>query len=507
MLTAVVVGGETVRGFETVRRTKAGRLIHVSLTISPLTEGHGIAGASVIAHDITDRVELEAQLLQQAMHDALTGLPNRALLQERLAQALREAERDGAPVAVLFCDIDRLKTVNDARGHLVGDRLLVEVARRFQAVTRPGDTVARWGGDEFVVVCKATEENEAEHIAERIRTALRAPIDLYGQLLHATMSVGIAAAPPLPADADTLLRHADAAMYEAKARGRGRSHVSDRRGLERSREELDLIGDLRRALEDEDLEVHYQPVLDLATGELSGLEALTRWRHGSRGEVVPDVFVRLAENNGLVERLDRWVLQQACAAAKRFAESGHLPPQAKVGVNLSASTLCDPGLPTMVQDTLTQVGLSPGSLMVEVTETDVLKDAVTAGQSLQALRGLGAAVALDDFGTGYSSLSFVRTLPVTHLKIDRSFVENITHDADDLTITASVIDLAHGLGISTIAEGVQTSEQLEKLRALGCRAGQGFFWSPARPLAEVADWLDSRRTEPTAGPGGSRVYP
>ncbi len=503
-----VAGGRTVRGLETARRTRDGRLLDVSLTISPLCDPGGrLIGASVIARDISDRLLLESQLKEQATHDALTGLPNRALLSERLSQALADSPSPGRPVSALFLDLDSFKTVNDARGHLAGDQLLRAVATRLQSVVRSSDTVARLGGDEFVIVCPDSDSAAAQRLAERVTDALAVPVLIDHEAVHVTASIGVAVAPPLEADAETLLRHADAAMYEAKARGRARTQLFDISFAERSRHRLALADELRAALREGQLEVHYQPVLAIATGRPVGVEALTRWRHPERGWVPPTTFVPLAEDTGFVAELDRWVLAQACRDAVVLRVLGLLDADARMSVNLSPRTLGDPDLVEDIRRITAAAQLPVQALVLEVTETAVMNDVITARRSLEALRGLGVGVALDDFGTGYSSLSLLRQLPVSRLKVDRSFVRHLAERSDDLAIAASIINLAHALGMETVAEGVETLEQRRLLDQLGCPLGQGFLWSKALPLGEVIALLGEHAVEGSPSTTGPREEP
>jgi diguanylate cyclase (GGDEF)-like protein/PAS domain S-box-containing protein len=481
-----VVEGETVRGLETVHRTSSGALVDVSLTVSPLRGSRGEhLGASVIARDISDRRLLENELTKQATHDALTGLPNRALLADRIGQALADSTRTVKAVAVLFLDLDQFKSVNDAVGHLAGDTLLVEVAARIRGVVRPADTVARLGGDEFVVVCRDVATGEAEQVAARITDVLSEPVQVGGQALRVTASIGIAVSPPVERDAELILQFADAAMYEAKARGKACTQLFDVTLAAEFHSRLALTDDLREALRLGSLDVHYQPVMNLSSGRLVGLEALARWDHPTRGPVPPTMFVQLAEDIGVVTELDRWVLERACRDARVLRESGVLPPDARMAVNLSARTVGHPQLGAIVREIAEAAQLPTDALVVEVTETAVMNDEISARRSLEELRRWGVGVALDDFGTGYSSLTYVRQLPVTHLKIDRSFVQNITTDADDLAITTSIVELGRGLGITVVAEGVETHQQLATLRRLGCATGQGYLWSKAVPIGEL----------------------
>jgi diguanylate cyclase (GGDEF)-like protein/PAS domain S-box-containing protein len=477
---AAVVAGETVRGLETVRHRRDGTDVEVSLTVSPIfDESRAVVSASVIAHDISARCRLERELVRQAMEDTLTGLPNRTLLADRLAQAVAGSVRRRSPMAVLFVDLDQFKNVNDENGHLSGDLLLVQVSQRLQEVMRPADTVARFGGDEFVIVCEDADEALAKQIARRIAEALDEPFDVDGKRLFVTASIGIAVAPPLEADGGVLLRHADAAMYDAKAHGRAQSRVFDPERSEQSSQRLELTNELRQALSDEALEVHYQPIVELTSGRVLGIEALARWHHATRGWVPPAVFVPLAEDGGFVSALDRWVLARACHDAATLRARGVLSAEARLSVNISARGIADPDLLEIVRETAARARLPLYALELEVTETGLMTDPPLAHDILTSLRELGVGVALDDFGTGYSSLTNIRQLPVTTIKIDRSFIQNIASRPDDLAIAASVIDLATAIGLRAIAEGVETSEQLALLQRLGCPAGQGHFWSKA----------------------------
>lgn len=487
---ATVVAGGTIRGLETVRYRKDRTCVDVSLTVSPIFgEDGSVVAASAIARDITDRRRLEQELTLQATHDTLTGLPNRTLLADRLSHALAGAAERGGPVAVLFCDLDQFKTVNDASGHLVGDELLVEVARRLRAVIRPSDTVARFGGDEFVIVCANTDTTAAQRIADRLAAALSDPIVINGQRLYVSASVGIAVTPPLDGEAETLLRSADAAMYDAKAHGRARSRVFDTSLAVQSTERQQLTNELREALNQQTLEVHYQPVVQLETGELVGIEALIRWQHPTRGWVPPDLFVPLAEEAGLVWSLDRWVLTRACSDAAALRRGGVLPADAHLSVNISARNIADPDLLDVVRQSASDAGLPLDALELEVTETGLMADAPTCCRVLNGLRALGVGIALDDFGTGYSSLANVRQLPVTTIKIDRGFIEHVTDRPEDLAIASAVIVLAQAVGLRVIAEGVETPEQLSLLHNLGCPDGQGYLWSKALPLDELTTLL------------------
>jgi diguanylate cyclase (GGDEF)-like protein/PAS domain S-box-containing protein len=483
-----VAQGETVRALETVRRRRDGTTVDVSLTMSPIFGNDGaVVAASVIGRDITDRRRLEEELTRQAMYDALTALPNRTLLGDRLEQALAGGARRADSVAVLFVDLDQFKTVNDANGHVVGDALLVEVAQRLLTVVRSADTVARFGGDEFVIVCNETDADQANDVADRISAALAEPMEIAGQRFYVSASIGIAVTPPLEADADALLRYADAAMYDAKARGRARARVFDASLAKQSTERLELTNELREAMANDALELHYQPVIELGAGRLIGVEALTRWPHPVHGWVPPSLFVPAAEDNGLIWALDKWAIGRACRDAAALRMAGVLPWYARVAVNVSARNVAHPDLVDVVRDSAQAAGLPLDAIELELTETGLMTDAPAAREIMAALRDLGVGIALDDFGTGYSSLTYVRQLPVTTIKIDRSFIQHISDRAEDLAIAASVVDLARAIGLRVVAEGVETHEQLRLLTKLGCGNGQGYLWSPAVPTDALAE--------------------
>jgi diguanylate cyclase (GGDEF)-like protein len=414
------------------------------------------------------------------MHDPLTGLPNRSLLADRLSQALARADRNAQPVAVLFCDLDRFKKVNDASGHLAGDQVLVEVARRLQGTVRPADTVARFGGDEFVMVCEYADSVEACRIAGRMASSLAEPIFADGQRLYVSASIGIAVTPPLDGSAESMLRCADAAMYDAKTQGRARFRVFDTTLTDQAAERQQLTNDLREAFTTDALSLRFQPVVDLSSSALVGVESLVRWNHPTRGWVSPELFVPLAEDSGLIWALDRWVLDRACRDGVAMRASGALPAHARLAVNISSRNVTNPELVAALQHSASTAGLPLNVLDVEVTETGIMADAPAACVVLQALRALDVGVTLDDFGTGYSSLSHLRDLPVTAIKIDRRFVQDLTVRPDDRAIVAAVVQLAQAVGLRTIAEGVETPNQLSMLRQMGCLAGQGYLWS--RPL-------------------------
>jgi diguanylate cyclase (GGDEF)-like protein/PAS domain S-box-containing protein len=493
--------GQTVSDLETQRRHRDGRILDVALTVSPVYDASSnLIGASAIARDVTERKQMQYALEHQALHDALTGLPNRVLAGDRLQHALVASARTQTPVAVLFLDLDNFKNINDATGHQTGDAVLVEVARRLQCSIRPGDTVARFGGDEFVILCEGADEESAAVVANRCLEALADPIDVGARTIYVSASLGIAVSPPL--DGSDLLRFADAAMYDAKARGRSRAVVFDQRLAHSADERWQLSNDLRQAIDTDSLQLWYQPIVDLTTGALLGLEALCRWEHPTLGMVPPDRFVAVAEETGLSTLLDTWVLRTACAATREFMSAGLFAHSGHVAVNISARSLGDAELDSAVRAAVTAAGIPFRALTLEVTETGVMADPDRAVRLLQELQSLGTSIALDDFGTGYSSLTYLRRLPVSTIKIDRSFIREMEDDPDDMAIVVSIIDLANSVHLTVVAEGIETPAQLSLLRGLGCAAGQGFLWSQPMPAAEVLTHVIAARTD-----GGSWPTP
>lgn len=447
----------------------------LSVSEAPLDDAGGVhEGSLAMVSDVTDARRLEDELRRAALHDSLTGLPNRALLLDRLQHALARETRG---TAVLFVDLDRFKIVNDARGHAAGDDLLKGMADRLRASVRPADTVARFGGDEFLVVCEDVDEQAARGLAQGLLAALEQPFRVAGGEAALTASIGVAVSPA--ASADALLRQADTAMYAAKVAGRSRVQVFDADLAARAEERFELGSDLRRALLDDELEMHYQPVIDLATGRVLGVEALARWTHPRHGPVPPDRFVSVAEDVGLASRLDQWALGRATQDVRDLRLAGALPATAYVAVNVSPRTLGHPGLEDWVTRHVDAAGLTPADVLLEVTESAIMADASSAAALLARLRRRGFGIAVDDFGTGHSSLAYLRDLPLTMLKVDRSFVADLTRDASSLAIAASIIELARAVGLTVVAEGVERLEDAELLRGLGCDAAQGWLWSAA----------------------------
>jgi diguanylate cyclase (GGDEF)-like protein/PAS domain S-box-containing protein len=439
-----------------------------------------------IVRDNTTRKELERQLAHQAFHDGLTGLPNRVLFMDRLSHALVRAARSRRAVAVLFLDLDRFKVINDSLGHDVGDQVLIAVSQQLARTIRAGDTVARLGGDEFTVLLEdIADPSEARAVAERIMAALQTPFALAGHEVCITTSIGIAFSAAGQTGAEDLVRDADAAMYRGKSTGKARYEIYDSTMHARALERLQLEEELRHGIERGELRVHYQPKIELATGRIAGVEALVRWQHPDRGLISPADFVALAEETGLILPLGRWVLAEACRQARCWQDRYPDRPPLTVSVNLSVRQFQHPSLVEDVARVLRQTGLEPGRLVLEITEGIVMEAAEASSAALQRLKDLGVRLAIDDFGTGYSSLSYLKRFPVDMLKIDRSFVDGLGRDPGDAAIIHAVTGLAHTLGLKVTAEGIETADQLVRLRLAGCDLGQGYYFSRPLPIEAV----------------------
>jgi diguanylate cyclase (GGDEF)-like protein/PAS domain S-box-containing protein len=455
------------------------------LRAAPLTTESG--GCVIHQVDITERKRYETQLAEAALRDALTGLPNRALLADRLKLALERGRHRPEGVGVLFIDVDHFKVLNDGRGHTAGDRLLVTLAARLSAFARPGDTVARFGGDEFVMLCERLESpHQLQAVAERIVSQLAEPFLLDdGEEAAATVSIGIALSTP-DSTTDSLLRDADAAMYQAKDRGRNRFSFFDDSLRLRALTRLRTENDLRHALERGEMRVWYQPIVRIVDGQILGAEALLRWEHPERGFVYPDEFIAVSEETGLVNPIGAWVLREACTQAYRWVQrSGSR--QFGIAVNLSARQLARPEIVDEVSAAMSVSGLSSEHLTLELTETSLIDPRHAPSAILHALRRLGVRLSLDDFGTGFSSLSYLKRFPIQAIKIDRSFVEGLGRDPDDAAIVTATIAIARSLSLSLIAEGIETEAQRDELVRLGCEYGQGYLYS--RPVS--ADAFDA----------------
>jgi diguanylate cyclase (GGDEF)-like protein/PAS domain S-box-containing protein len=471
---------------------KDGHEFLAELTIWPVGSGQDIH-FSALVHDITLRKELEKQLQHQAFHDSLTGLANRALFRDRVAHALARQARGRGAVSVLFSDLDDFKTVNDSLGHEAGDQLLVAVAERLRAVMRPEDTTARFGGDEFAILLEETDRDGTRRAAERILEALRSPFEFHGRQVVMRLSIGAAITSDGTTEPDDLLRQADLAMYTAKTSGKGRFAFYEPHMHEAAVTRMELKGDLEQAIANQDFELHYQPIVDLRGGHVTGVEALVRWRHPERGLVLPTEFIPIAEETGLVVPLGRWVIGEACRQLATWNAEGRLAgarlQRLSMWVNVSARELQEPEFVQTVADALATSGIPPEHLTLEITESGLMADLDQSTATLHRLRALGARLAIDDFGTGYSSLSYLERLPVEVLKIDRSFTAAIGHGRDVPVLVRSIVKLGQTLHMEVLAEGIETTEQLTKLRAIDCRLGQGFHFSPALPADEVIELL------------------
>ena len=462
----------------------------VRTTVLRLSHLHTPAlGSGFVAtiEDVTERLAFQTQLEHQATHDPLTGLPNRTRLTEFVAE--RFVPGAAGRLSCLFLDVDDFKVVNDSLGHAAGDQLLVQVAQRLRAVVRPSDLVVRFGGDEFVVVCEELSESGAVVLGERISTELARPVQLGGVGVGVRVSVGVTVQTAEHLHADELVRDCDIAMYQAKAGGKGRVSVLDQQARGRARDKLQLVADLRAALDEQTVALAYQPLVDAGSGRPVGVEALARWTHPVRGTIGPDVFVPLAEESGLIDALGAFVITEACRQIAVWdAELGLRAPRV-VHVNVSALQL-DEHLPALVERTVREHGVGIERICVELTESALMRDPVGAPQVLERLRQLGVSIAIDDFGTGYSSLAHLRQLPVDCLKIDRSFVSELADGHPE--ITRAVVALAAGLGLSSVAEGVETEEQAQVLRELGVTHLQGYGVARPMPGAACAAWFAER---------------
>ncbi len=439
-----------------------------------------------------ERTQFEAALAHQAHHDPLTSLPNRTLFGELLEHALRRAQRTGTAVAVLFMDLDRFKVVNDSLGHDAGDELLAALGQRLANVLRPGDVVARFGGDEFTVLCEDLEPGDADRpsigVAERLIDALRAPFMIGGEDQFVSASVGIAISTTGRERPEALLRDADAAMYRAKDRGKGRCEVFDEEMRDRVRQRHDTENALHRAVAGNEFRVLFQPMVALRDGVCVGVEALARWQHPERGLLNPRDFLPTAEETGLIVPIGAWLLEESCRRAVEWCASPHVDGF-RLAVNLSGRQLVHSDLADLVAGVLSRTGLPPDALCIEITETTLMDDLAAGVGAVKALKALGVRVSIDDFGTGYSALGYLRQFPIDDVKIDRTFVERLGTDPEDAAIVSAVVSLGHALGVTVTGEGVETPAQLEMLRALGVDAAQGYLIAPPQPAADLTPQL------------------
>jgi diguanylate cyclase (GGDEF)-like protein len=455
--------------------------------------------------EVSERKEAERELAHQALHDGLTGLPNRSLLFDRLGHALALGRRDGLGVAVLFADLDDFKRINDSLGHEAGDEVLMAVAARLDDALRVADTlarpitetVARFGGDEFVILCEGlASEHDATRIAQRVGAALAQPFVLGSEELFVTASVGVAVNFDSSATAESLIRDADVAMYAAKKRGRAHWELFDDAMRARVIDRLHRENELRQAIQRGELRLAYQPIVAVADQSVVGIEALVRWEHPARGLIPPMEFIPLAEETGLILPIGRWVLETACRQAAKWERTQ--PEKCPwVSVNLSARQLADAQLPNTIARALDDTGIDPHLLALEITETVLMEETESPVELLDTLRALGVRIFLDDFGTGYSSLSYLKRLPLDVLKLDRSFIAGLeSDDESDNRIVAAVIEMARALGIDLIAEGVETKTQLAFLRELGCTIAQGYYFARPTSPEEISALLDARAAVP-----------
>jgi diguanylate cyclase (GGDEF)-like protein/PAS domain S-box-containing protein len=438
----------------------------------------------VVSRDVTERLVAEERLRHIAHHDLVTNLPNRALLKDRLDQALRHARGYRKQVALLFIDLDNFKHVNDSLGHAAGDQLLRELANRFTRCLRPQDTVARQGGDEFIVLIPDLEQREhAAIIAQKILKALAAKVAIDGQELEVTASIGVSTYPDDGDDAELLLKHADIAMYYAKEKGKNGCEFFSAEMDDVLRQRVSMERNLRQALKNNELVLHYQPQIDLASGAIAGVEALVRWQHPELGLIGPQHFIPHAEENGLIANIGDWVLREACRQAKRWQELGYAA--LRIAVNVSGRQFAQPDFFERVARTLSAAGLDPACLELELTESVVMQNVDHNIATLDKLNQMGVHIAIDDFGTGYSSLSYLKRFPIQKLKIDRSFVRDITTDRNDAAIVNTIVAMAKTLGIAVTAEGVESEEQLAFLRGQDCDFAQGYYFDKPMPAEGI----------------------
>ena len=491
-------GGTTTQLIESRMRHRDDFWLHVETLRTDLMHDPNVKGIVLNSRDVSERKAFEEQLSHQAFHDSITGLANRALFRDRVEHALERLTRNETPMSVLFMDLDDFKTINDSLGHAAGDRLLGEVGERLRTCLRTPDTAARLGGDEFAILLEDGGEGiGAADVASRILKALEAPFQLDGKEVFIRASIGIATSDSGlaigPEGAEELLRNADVAMYIAKEAGKNRYQIFEPKMHDTALRRLELKADLQRAVDNEEFDLHFQPVLRLATGEIEGFEALIRWNHPTRGLVMPQDFIPLAEETGLVVPIGSWVLREACARGRELqpVDPGEQPLH--VAVNLSARQLQRPDIVSETARVLLETGLAPECLVLEITESVMMQDMALSNERLTQLRKLGVKLAVDDFGTGYSSLNYIRRFPVDILKVDKSFVDGVSEGGEESALTAAIIELAGILNLRPVAEGIERADQLEKLLELNCELGQGFYFSAPLPLDGAKELLRTRR--------------
>jgi diguanylate cyclase (GGDEF)-like protein/PAS domain S-box-containing protein len=470
-------------------RQSDGSWLHAEILATNLLHDTTVNGVVLNTRDVSERRRLEEQLTHQAFHDPLTGLANRALFRDRVSHALALAQRRGTPVTVLFLDLDDFKTVNDSLGHAEGDRLLIAAAERFLACARTADTVARLGGDEFAILVEGSDGQEG--LSDRLAAAMSHPFTLGGNQVRVTASIGVASASP-DDRADDLLRNADMAMYAAKRHGKGRAETYESRMYADIRERLNLEAALRTAIEKQELTLFYQPIVNLRSGGIYGMEALLRWEHPQFGRLLPQHFVPLAEETGLIVQLGSWVLAEACRQLQVW-RAAYPELRLAISVNISGRQLQGSGLALALRQTLTSSGVEPSSVVLEITESVLMQETDAVLERLQQLKVLGVRLAIDDFGTGYSSLSYLQRFPIDILKIAKPFVEDVGQGADRSALARAIVGLGDTLKLQTIAEGIERAEQRAALIDLGCTLGQGHHFWPALSAAAIEELLTAER--------------
>src|ERR1039458_6712128 len=475
---------------------------HVRTLAAPKSDEVG-AGYVVIVEDITEELATQEALAHQAYYDQLTGLPNRALFLDRLDQELVRCRRDGTSIAVLFMDLDRFKIVNDTLGHDIGDAVLVDVASRLSRVVRSGETAARFSGDEFMFIIRDVGHiDDAVAAARRLLSELEEPILQQAQELIITASIGIVI-PTGSQDAAEILRDADTAMYEAKEAGRNRFALFDQALHHRSVARFTLERELRQAVQRDEFEVYYQPIVEPMHGFPVGAEALIRWNHPTRGLVMPLEFIPVAEDTGLIKPIGRWVFQRALEQLAAWDAQHDGPRVERLCINLSSRQLDDPKTFETVRNELRRHAIEPSRVTIEITESVLMDNSESTVRALSGFRELGLHVAIDDFGTGYSSLSYLHTLPVTCVKIDRSFIERLGAAEDSASVVKAIIDMGHASGLDVVAEGVSDERLQQHVSAMGCDVAQGFYWSRPLPVDQFGEWWQSRRTRREGSPADS----
>jgi diguanylate cyclase (GGDEF)-like protein/PAS domain S-box-containing protein len=476
-------------------RHKDGSWRQVEIIATDRRHDASVSGLVLNTRDVTERAVLEEQLRHQAFHDPLTNLANRARFADRLEHALARALRQATPVSVLFIDLDNFKAVNDSLGHQFGDHLLEAAAERLVSCLRPGDTAARFGGDEFAIILEDTAAEDATWVADRIVEAFKPSFHVRDRELFVSVSIGVAVSEHGQRNPDELLRRADVAMYEAKAAGKSRYELYEQGVHVSSLDRFQLQNELQGALERGELLLHYQPIVQLTSGRLAGVEALLRWRHPTRGILSADQFVGLAEESGAIVAIGGWVLEEGCRQLRTWQEAKENGADLWLSVNVSARQLQQPGFARGVQETLRRTRLPPASLVLEITESSMMRDVRATVTLLHELRSLGVRIAIDDFGTGYSSLSYLRQFSFDILKMDKSFVAALGERAQDTQLARAIIDFGNLLHVETVAEGIERPEQLTQLRSLRCSLGQGFYFArPASP-GQIAQLLAAEGSE------------